>query len=195
MEINVSGTSSYREVFVNSINSSGEYKDIKANLVNFNSINEYYSDILLLFFDGLPIDFVLNQKIKNTGLAIPIFIDTNNIYICGSFKSEYFEGETCSCCIMKRLKENIGLSEMFNHIFSQTTFSKIESLTVFRVNNFIVALLKYLLNGPEKFSKNLLTYSLDIECFKLSKIIGYTGCPKCDKNTYTVEKMIAELGE
>lgn len=195
MKINVSGTSSYREIFVNSINSFGEFRGIKANGVNFDSTHEYDSDTLLLLFDGLPIEFAINKQIKNTGVVIPIFIDVNNIYICGNIKKEYFEGETCSYCIMKRLKEKIGLSEMFNHIFSQTTFSKIEHLTELRVNNFIKALLKYLLDGQEKFNKNLLTYSLDMECFTLSKVIGYTGCPKCDKNTYKVEQMIAEIGE
>ena len=195
MKINVTGTSNYKQPFVEIINSFGESRDFTSEEVFLNSTQEYDCDVLLLLFDGLPIDFVINLEIHNSGVVIPIFIDSNNVYICGNFKKDYFDDEICSCCMMKRLKDNLGLSPMFNCIFSQTSFLQIECLTEHRVTNLLNGLLRYLLEEPNKLSKFLITYSLDIECFRLTEISGYTGCSNCDKNTYGIEKIIAEIGE
>ena len=154
--------------------------------------NYYDSDILFLVFDGMPLNFFENQSIYNTGIIIPIFIDSSKFYVGGILKQSYHKGEVCGKCMLSRMKEFIGVSPMYDCIFSQTNFNPVmvRKLTIY---NFMRSLSSYIIKSNNKLCQNILVYSFDMNTFFTSYQIGYTKCPNCDFNDYQIDELFDEM--
>lgn len=150
----------------------------------YNFDKQYYdSDIVFLVFDGLPLNFFENQNIYSTGIVIPIFIDSSKFYVGGILKQSYQQGEVCSTCMLGRMKEIIGVSPMYDCIFSQTNFNMV-MVRKLTICNFMRSLLSYIVNSDKKLCQNLLVYSFDTNTFFTNYQIGYTKCSNCDFYDY-----------
>ena len=155
--------------------------------------NYYDSDILFLVFDGMPLNFFENQSIYSTGIIIPIFIDSSKFYVGGILKQSYHKGEVCGKCMLGRMKEFIGVSPMYDCIFSQTNFNPVmvRKLTIY---NFMRSLFSYIIKSNNKLCQNILVYYFDMNTFFTSYQIGYTKCPNCDFNDYNqIDKLFDEM--